>query len=294
MRERQHNRVELDTESTVSFPDNKEFVCRTMDVSLGGMKLSHDNLRELFHYIGKKCLVEFLVDIKEDIETKQVFIQAEAKIANGFPDGVGLAFVGLDADTLPILEKLVTTSLNAADLKALESKKGVRVKSDFTKILKNELGAHIVESVKEIFIAFLNMDVVVGPYVERSDFEEYTPPDTEVTAVILFRGGLTGGIHVASPLHTAIQAAGAMLGEEGLEFKKEQEDMVWDAIGEIANQVAGGIQTRVSDSCDNIDLTPPNVVVGPNFKINYNTNLTSVRQFFKSNAGPFYIECFFT
>lgn len=294
MTQRKHERVALDTESTLYFPDKKDFLCQTLDVSVGGMKITCKKTKDLFSYIGSDCLIEFLVDIQQGVETKQIFLQAKAQIVNGDLKGVGLAFKGADKETLVLIEKLVVSNLHEDDLIALKAKEGVRIKPNYARHLKSQLGEHITDSVKEIFIAFLSMDVTAGPYVERPDFNDYQPPDTEVTAIIMFSGAIEGGVHLASPLHFAIQAAAAMLGEDSLEFDKEQEDMVWDAVGEIANQVAGGIQTRISGGFDEINLSSPNVITGPNFCVNYSKKLTSVRQFFKSPIGPFYIECFFS
>ncbi|OSM01359.1 chemotaxis protein CheX [Magnetofaba australis] len=293
MIERKHERVELDTECTLYFKNQSDIMARAKDVSIGGMKVGCDDLKLLYPHITDHCLAEFLLEVDDGVQIKNIFLQVKAKIVNGFSDGVGLAFQGLDQETLGLLEKVVRKSLQAGDVDALKQKDGVSMRSDALAILKAQLGDHIVDAVNEIFIAFLGMSAEAGPFVERSHFDEYEPPDTEVTALIMFNGGITGGVHLCSPLHFGIQAAGAMLMDDSLDFKREQEEMVWDALGEIANQIAGGIQTRISGNFDEINLTPPNVIVGPNFKINYSKSLSSARQFFKSQAGPFYVECFF-
>lgn len=290
---RQDERVVLDTEATLCFSDKKDYICQTLDISLGGIKVSSKE-REVYKYIGSECHVKFVIETLIGIEDKRLVLHARARVVNGTTEGIGLRFEKVDRETLAIIEKVVVAQISKDDINTLKGKEGVFIRSNYTKALKAELGEHIIESVKEIFIAFLSIDVVPGPYIERHDFDSYKPPETEVTGIVLFSGALDGGIHLASPLHFAIKAAGAMLDEAGLELEQEQDDMVWDAFGEITNQIAGGVQTRISDEFQGINLTAPNVISGANFQINYSKNLSSVRQFFRTPFGPFFVECFFS
>ena len=290
---RQHERVVLDAEVTLYFPDKTSSACQTLDVSLGGLKVTSTTSPDLFKHIGDECLVELVLDVPDGIEMKQFFLQAKATMVNGDPAGAGLAFQGLDEESQVLLEKLIKSQLYENDLDTLHGKAGVAVKARHDILLKTHLKEHIVYATKEIFIAFLSIDITPGPYVERPDFDAYAPPESEVTGIVLFSGAVEGGIHLSSPLHFAVKAAGAMMGEAGLDLATEQEAMVWDALGEITNQIAGGVQTRLSDQFEGINLTAPNVVVGADFSINYSKKLTSVRQFFMSPFGPFFVECFF-
>ncbi|MBF0145618.1 MAG: chemotaxis protein CheX [Magnetococcales bacterium] len=291
---RQHERIAFDTEAVLYFPDKKEFICKTLDISVGGIKVARESLKELYGYIGDHCIVELALTVPNGLEMKSVFLQSKAVVVNGDIRGIGVKFEGLDHETLTLLEKVVSRECVEEDLSVLKSKEGITVKPSYNKVLVSQLDGLIVESVKEVFIAFLGIDVVPGPYMERPAFQEYKPPETEVTGIVLFNGALEGGIHLSSPMHFAIKAAGAMLGVAGLDLEKQQEDMVWDALGEITNQVAGGVQTRISSSFESISLTAPNIVIGPKFRINYSKNLTSVRKFFRTPYGPFFIECFFS
>ncbi|MBF0107574.1 MAG: chemotaxis protein CheX [Magnetococcales bacterium] len=291
---RQHERIAFDTEAVLYFQDKKEFICRTQDISVGGLKVANPEMKNLYGYIGTRCVVEFAVGVPTGIEIKNFFLQTKALVVNGDLKGIGLKFEGVAQESMTLLEKLVSRQLHETDLDRLKKDEGIAIKSGHGRALVSQLDGLIVESVKEVFIAFLNIDVTPGPYLERPAFEEYKPPETEVTGIVLFNGALEGGIHLSSPLHFAIKAAGAMLGEAGLELQSQQEDMVWDALGEITNQVAGGVQTRIANDFDTINLTAPNIVIGPKFRINYSKNLTSVRKFFRTPFGPFFIECFFS
>lgn len=293
MFERQHERVSFDTKVTLRFADDAEFVCKSVDVSVGGMRVASSEIKGIFSYIGDLCILRFTIHAPAREKPRPFIIQIKASVVNANPTGVGLKFEGVDQETLVILEKLVSGRFVQDDLSTLQNKGGVSVTKPFTKILKSQLEEYITDSVKDVFIAFLSIDVTPGPYVERPEFDNYEPPDTDVTGIVLFNGALEGGVHVACPLHFSVKAAGAMLGEAGLELADTQPEEVWDAFGEITNQIAGGVQTRMLSSFDDIHLTPPNVVVGPNLRINYSKNFSSVRKFFKTPFGPFFVECFF-
>ena len=293
MMQRQHERVDLQTEVTLYFPDKTDFACIASDISLGGMKVSSKEQGNLYKHIGDDCTLELLIDIPVGAILKPFFLQTKARIVNGDPKGVGLAFQGMDKEALLLLDKLIKNRLREGDLSTLQNKEGISITSRYGAILKTQLEEYLVSATKDVFIAFLSIAITPGPYVERSDFDEYQPPNAEVTGIVLFNGALEGGVHLASPLHFALKAAESMLGIAGLDLAEKQDDMVWDALGEITNQIAGGVQSRLSHRLEGINLTSPNVVIGHNFTINYSKKLSSVRQFFMSPYGPFYVECFF-
>ncbi|MBF0185690.1 MAG: chemotaxis protein CheX [Magnetococcales bacterium] len=290
---RRYERVTFDTECDLHLTDHRIITCRTLDVSMGGLKVTNTAPQMLYPYIGTDCLIEFPVVLPNVEDAPQIVLKVQARIVNGDALGIGMAFKGVDRETQGLIQKLVSCTLEAGDLQELCGKEGVSLQGPHVKLLKVELQDHLAEAVREIFIAFLGMSVTLGPYVERPDFSEYQPPETDVTGVILFNGSLEGGVHLAAPLHFAINAAGALLGEAGLDYRHEQDAMVWDAFGEITNQVAGSLQTRISSEFPDIRMTAPLVIQDSNERIRYRRTLNSVRHFFGSAFGPFYVECFF-
>ncbi|WP_130471660.1 chemotaxis protein CheX [Candidatus Magnetaquicoccus inordinatus] len=290
---RRYERVTFNTECVLHLTDHRQMECRTLDVSMGGLKVTNTAPQVLYPYIGTDCMIEFPVVLQEVEDAPLTVLKVQARIVNGDALGIGLAFQGVDRATQGLLQKLVSCTLQAGDLLELQGKEGVTIQGPHVKLLKIELQDHLAEAVREIFIAFLGMSVTLGPYVERPDFSEYQPPETDVTGVVLFNGSLEGGVHLAAPLHFAINAAGALLGEAGLDYRQEQEAMVWDAFGEITNQVAGSLQTRISSEFPDIRMTAPIVIQESNERIRYKRSLNSVRHFFGSAFGPFYVECFF-
>lgn len=155
--------------------------------------------------------------------------------------------------------------------------------------MKDEFSDMIKESVHDLFIAFMDMEVKFGPTVAKKDLDPYRPPDTEVTAIINFSGGMQGGVHLASPRHTAMELVSRFAGEKYPELFGE----AGDGYGEINNIIAGGLQTRLSERFGNINLTPPTLIAGTDYKMQYKTNFHSIKQYFKCDAGPFFVEFFF-
>lgn len=154
------------------------------------------------------------------------------------------------------------------------------------------IGEHLsdamIESVHDIFLAFLSLEVFPGPSIEKPDDTPYEPPKTDMTALIGFSGAVRGGIHLACPQHVALTLAGSL---SGTSFDTVCPDSN-DALGELANMIAGGVQTRLA-SLGEIQLTPPAIISGSNVDLSYQKNLSSVKQYFKLDAGPFFVECFF-
>ena len=164
------------------------------------------------------------------------------------------------------------------------------MKEDLTSTtMKEEFANLIKESVRDIFLAFLSMDISPGPMISKKGESFYKAPETEVTVIINFSGGIHGGVHLASPLHLALKLA--------TDFSGEEYDSIFgeagDAFGELGNMIAGGLQTKLSDRFSTINLTPPTIVSGNDYRMQYKTNFESIKQYFKSDAGPFYVEFFF-
>ncbi|MBF0421814.1 MAG: chemotaxis protein CheX [Magnetococcales bacterium] len=155
--------------------------------------------------------------------------------------------------------------------------------------MKDEFALMIRNSVRDLFEAFLGMEVIPGPTVSKKDADPYRPPDTEVTAIINFSGGLQGGVHLASPKHTAMELTSAFSGEQYKELFGE----AGDGFGELNNIIAGGLQTQLSKRFGEINLTPPTLIAGTDYKMQYKTNFNSIKQYFKCGIGPFYVEFFF-
>ncbi len=155
--------------------------------------------------------------------------------------------------------------------------------------MKHKLANYIKEALHEVFSAYLVMDVESGPMISKKDEDIYRPPSSEVTVIINFSGGIHGGIHLAAPLYSALEMASAFSGEKYQTIDGE----AGDGFGELANMIAGGVQTRLGNQYGNINLTPPTLISGTDYKMQYKRNFDSVKQYFKGETGPFFVEFFF-
>ncbi|HAT49746.1 MAG: chemotaxis protein CheX [Nitrospirae bacterium] len=155
--------------------------------------------------------------------------------------------------------------------------------------MKLEFAKMIKDSVQELFEAYMPVEVTPGPMVSKKEADPYRPPDTEVTAVINFSGGIQGGVHLACPTHTAVELAASFADEDFKVISGE----AGDAFGEMNNIIAGGLQTRLSDHYGSINLTPPTMITGTDYEMHYKTNFHSIKQYFKCDSGPFFVEFFF-
>ncbi|MBF0614649.1 MAG: chemotaxis protein CheX [Magnetococcales bacterium] len=156
-------------------------------------------------------------------------------------------------------------------------------------LLKTEFAEMIKAAVHEMFSAYLVMQLDNGPTVNKKDEDIYRPPSSEVTVVVNYSGGINGGIHLAAPLHVAMELASSFAGENFDSICGE----AGDGFGELANIIAGGVQTRLGKGFGNINLTPPTLVTGTDYRMQYKSNFDSVKQYFKCDAGLFFVEFFF-
>lgn len=104
-------------------------------------------------------------------------------------------------------------------------------------------------------------EMMLGCTVTRS--QDATTPQGDITAMVGLAGGLCGVLSVRCSLETANLLASKMLGIN----TAEAESATRDALGEIANVVAGSIKTAVPGLEDVCFLSTPTVVIGHNFKV---------------------------
>ncbi len=108
-----------------------------------------------------------------------------------------------------------------------------------------------VEAVQQLFKTMLNTELVISkPSIRQDDVF------ADVSAVIGFSGDASGAVVLCFPMETAVKAASTFA---GIEMKPDDEDFS-DAIGELANIVAGGAKARMNGL--NISISLPSVVVG--------------------------------
>jgi chemotaxis protein CheX len=104
-------------------------------------------------------------------------------------------------------------------------------------------------------------EMMLGCTVTRA--RHALPPEGDITAMVGLAGGLCGVLSVRCSLETANLLASKMLGSN----TAEAESATRDALGEIANVVAGSLKTEIPGLEDACFLSTPTVVIGHNFQV---------------------------
>jgi chemotaxis protein CheX len=100
-----------------------------------------------------------------------------------------------------------------------------------------------------------------------SKLEKCTDPDaavqSEFTAMVGLAGQLCGVLSIRCSAQAASLMASKMLGISPIEAGQES----WDAIGEIANMVAGNFKAKLSGMGNHCMLSVPTVITGADYRL---------------------------
>ncbi|MBF0157344.1 MAG: chemotaxis protein CheX [Magnetococcales bacterium] len=151
--------------------------------------------------------------------------------------------------------------------------------------MPDRLLAALREAVQEIAETMLFMEIVPsgqgeGPCPLESVFG---------SAIVGFSGGIEGSLRLAGPLPSILKLAGALAGEEREALDPELED----AFSELANMVAGGVQTRLETTLGSIAITPPVFISGEGHQVESKPGFTRVFQSFQLDENPLFAEVLF-
>ena len=107
-------------------------------------------------------------------------------------------------------------------------------------------------AVKNVFNTMLEIPFKLGkPYIKKEPV-----PDHEISGIIGLSGGVTGCVVINMSRVIALQLSSALVGEEITDLN----DDCTDAIGEIANMIAGNAKTDFPDA--GVSISVPSIVVG--------------------------------
>jgi len=110
--------------------------------------------------------------------------------------------------------------------------------------------------------------------------------ESNLTSMIGLAGDLKGVLAIHCPAETAQGITGAML---GMEVEELNED-VKDAIGEIANMVAGGLKTSLAAEGRDTELAIPTTAIGTSIRTSGLAGARRLVQVFTTPVGRFAIE----
>jgi chemotaxis protein CheX len=134
-------------------------------------------------------------------------------------------------------------------------------------------------AVKDVFETMINVSFSIGkPCLKKDGI-----PPHEVSSIIGISGEVTGSVVINLSEKTALQLASALLGDE---VSQLDEDCV-DAIGEIANMVAGSAKNGFPVA--NTSLSVPTVVIGKH-KVNYPSSIPIISIPCETSEGKFGVD----
>ncbi len=136
-----------------------------------------------------------------------------------------------------------------------------------------------LRAVQNVFETMIELPYTLGkPTIKKNNTTSY-----EISGIIGISGDVVGSIVVSFSTEIALKVASALLGEE----LKAVDDDCTDAIGEVANMIAGDAKKRFPKA--NTSISVPNVIIGSH-KVAYPSGLPIISIPCETNAGQFAIE----
>lgn len=139
----------------------------------------------------------------------------------------------------------------------------------------------IKEAVVDIFSSMVLLDIAV---LEGSASGAIEGP--MLSGMIGLAGDLQGTVLIHLPAPVAIDITNAFL---GLEIDTVDDD-VKDAIGELANMVAGGVKFLLPEKDQDIELAIPSVVCGQSYSCEATGRFERTSVLFELGSGRFVVE----
>ena len=137
-----------------------------------------------------------------------------------------------------------------------------------------------IGAVCNTFETMCGMAVRVGKPKLKTDDK----PLTDVSGIIGFSGDAAGSVVLHFSFDTASKIATAFA---GMEITPQHPDFA-DAIGELANMVAGGAKSTFEGF--SIDISLPNVVIGESHNVSPMKNAPRILIPCATDAGEFHVE----
>jgi len=127
----------------------------------------------------------------------------------------------------------------------------------------------LTKDVQEIFSSMVGVEDIM-----------YLPPQLDLTshfkdcltAMVGLAGSYSGLVSIHVPWPLAISFTSQMLGMEVTEI----DDDVNDAMGEIANMIAGSFKQHLSKGGSDIQLSTPSVVNGSDYTVTSGSNIENI------------------
>ena len=140
----------------------------------------------------------------------------------------------------------------------------------------------LIDATLEVFASMIFIEIVP----ESGDAATAPPVVSDLTSIIGIAGDLKGILSIQCPAPVAMGITGAML---GIEIDALADDAK-DAIGEIANMVAGGLKVALAAEGEKIELAIPTTAIGRSIRTGGLSGASRVMVLFYSPLGRFGVE----
>jgi chemotaxis protein CheX len=142
---------------------------------------------------------------------------------------------------------------------------------------------HLVQATQEVFETMVFKSLTPGTPIEG----HAALTGANVVASVGFAGARSGLVAFHSTTDAAKQIAGSMLGIGASEVDGEMPD----AMGEVANMIAGGFRLKLKSDGTDVGITVPTVITGSDFRTKYVTPVSRVLCPFDLEGGStVYVE----
>jgi chemotaxis protein CheX len=143
--------------------------------------------------------------------------------------------------------------------------------------------AHINPFLKSVANTFSTM---LGAQTKRGELTLGDPRKRKfpISGIIGLSGEASGMVVINLSTEVAIKAASKMLMEEQTELNND----VLDAVGELANIIAGQAKADLAEY--NLSVSLPNVVTGEGHEVRFPSNNPPLCVAFETDLGPLFLE----
>lgn len=148
---------------------------------------------------------------------------------------------------------------------------------------EDELIAGLVADVRDVFVSMVGVENID---LQPQHIDVTTHFTQCLTAMVGLAGTYNGLVSVHLPWPLAISFTSLMLGMEVTEI----DDDVNDAMGEIANMIAGSFKQHLSKGGSDIQLSTPSVVNGSDYMVTSGNNIENISLKFAANDLSFIVS----
>ena len=145
----------------------------------------------------------------------------------------------------------------------------------------DELHNVVIAATQEVFSGMLAMETTPEEPLPAG----MTHTDS-ISGIVGLAGKAKGMVAVHAPEKVALAITGGFLGIQVEEINAE----VQDAIGELANMLAGGVKLSLTTHGEDIRLSVPSVIYGDSYNVSAPADAKSFIVPFSIEAGRFYVE----